>query len=130
MIDSASSTLFPVGPTLSLPSTVAPTPTRPCAGPCGTFLSQARLRAMPSARLCVPCLEQAGDVPVLKRYDDAGVDGEVHQSFFTNNKAIETEMHRRNRAAESSVRLIDTDLLEPGALSPEKYSIKVTALPS
>jgi hypothetical protein len=39
--------------------------TRICAGTCGLPISEARLKAKPSATLCVKCLEAAGDVPLL-----------------------------------------------------------------
>ncbi len=87
---------------------------------------------MPSARFCVSCQLELGDVPILRRYDDVGNDGEVHQTYFTSNSTLENEMHRRNMATDESVHLIDADLLEPQvtALSPETTSVHATNLSS
>jgi hypothetical protein len=69
---------------------------RMCAGDCGEPLSVKRLEANPAATFCVPCLEKAGDVPTIKRYDEVTPDGDVVSTVFTANKRIERQMRRTN----------------------------------
>ena len=75
-----------------------PTFTRLCLG-CDRPIPQARIKVMPAARFCVPCQERLGDVPPLRRLDDAGRDGEVQEIYFTSSsESLVRELHRRNRA--------------------------------
>lgn len=55
---------------------------------CGGPIPAARLAAIPGATRCVPCLTLAGDVPVWKRFDEPGPDGEVVETFFTDDKRL------------------------------------------
>jgi hypothetical protein len=63
---------------------------------CNDFIPLIRLKAKPDATECVPCLEQAGDVPRLKRFDQTTRDGERTEVLFTNNASIEDELRRTN----------------------------------
>lgn len=51
---------------------------------CDTEIPPARLKAMPTAASCVPCLEVTGDVAKIRRHDDhVGKNGEeVVETFF------------------------------------------------
>lgn len=53
-----------------------------------------RLKAVPRAEQCVPCLEAMGDVPRLRRYDEFTADGDKVETVFTSNEAIEYQMQR------------------------------------
>jgi hypothetical protein len=48
-----------------------------------------RLSAVPNARRCTPCLELAGDVPKIRRYDETLPDGDVVEIQFVHNPYIE-----------------------------------------
>lgn len=112
-------------------SSAIATKTRICSGPCNTSIPQARLRAMPSARFCVPCQELLGDVPILRRYDDVGAHGEVHQTYFTDDHAIEKEMRRRKLATKDSIQLTHPyQARDESTPSTENLSIKVNNLPT
>lgn len=71
---------------------------RMCQGGCGQPIPEKRLAAQPNARLCVPCLVAQGDVPQVKRFDEVGRDGEVHQTFFTKDRRIERQINHLNKA--------------------------------
>jgi hypothetical protein len=73
---------------------------------------------------------ELGDVPVLKRLDDVGQDGEVHQTYFTQNDTLEREMHRRNMAADSSLFDREQTEIDESSLSPERNSVAATNLAS
>lgn len=87
---------------------------------CEEPIPTARLKAMPSARLCVPCLEKAGDVPIIRRYDEAGVDGDTAQTYYVNNRDIERERLRRSNAT-GTARFVEAD--EPDALDLDSVSV-------
>jgi hypothetical protein len=69
-----------------------------CSG-CGEPLAEKRLQAVPNATECVPCLEKAGDIPTIKRYDETTPDGELVSTHFYKNKRIERQMRRVNTEA-------------------------------
>lgn len=61
---------------------------------CGEPIPEKRLKAVPDAVLCVPCLEARGDTPHIKRFDEFNDQREiVEQTFFT----TEPEFTRRIR---------------------------------
>lgn len=66
---------------------------------CNEAIPPKRLEAVPNAKLCVPCLEKSGDVPKLRRYDEAASDGDTVQTYFTDNKQIRSQITRNNRRA-------------------------------
>lgn len=86
-----------VGVQNELPARGTPTFLRICLK-CEGAIPQARVRAMPSARFCVPCQESLGDVAPIRRFDDSGVDGEMHESYFVSSADLEREMMRRREA--------------------------------
>jgi Prokaryotic dksA/traR C4-type zinc finger len=86
--------------------------TRLCTG-CNTGILEARLRAVPNATQCVSCLNAAGDVPLLRRFD--GV-------YFTENRSIEQEILRQSHMVS---KLSDNDPV----YSTETHSIKAVSLP-
>jgi hypothetical protein len=61
---------------------------------CGTSIPENRLRAMPNAYQCVPCLEKMGDVAPMRRYDEVGVDGEIISTFYLKNNYVESQQKR------------------------------------
>lgn len=66
---------------------------------CEEPIPQARIKAMPAARFCVPCQERLGDVPPIRRLDDTGRDGEVQEIYFTSSsESLVRELRRRSRA--------------------------------
>lgn len=65
---------------------------------CGEPIPAKRLAAIPNATTCVPCLEKQGDVPQIKRFDQATKDGMVEVTF-TENSSIERAMKRLNTVA-------------------------------
>lgn len=65
---------------------------------CGKRLSEARLKAMPSADTCVPCLDAAGDVVRYKQYDDNDV-----ATVYTHNSLLERRRRRLNRRVPSNL---------------------------
>lgn len=70
--------------------------TRPCRV-CGDDIPQKRMEATQGrARECVTCLELLGDVPRIKRFDEAGADGEVVETVFYHNSYVEEQMERVN----------------------------------
>lgn len=79
--------------TLELPPTVA----RLCAS-CGESIPAARLQATGhTATLCVPCLEQQGDVPVLRRLDEYLPDGDKVETLFTENSSFDRYMRHMSQ---------------------------------
>lgn len=78
-----------------IPSPVVPSS---CAE-CGTALSARRLAAQPHATHCVPCLEQCGDVPLIKRFDDYyGTEGEhCEEIYFRHDAYIEDQIQATHR---------------------------------
>jgi len=60
---------------------------------CGDPITEARLKAIPTARQCVPCLEQAGDVPRLRRLDEVTNEGTV-ETYFIENPYISSSLRR------------------------------------
>jgi hypothetical protein len=66
---------------------------------CDQPIPEKRLRAVPAATLCVPCLEAQGDVPKIKRYDETAKDGEIIQTVFTRNRTLESQIKRVNTIA-------------------------------
>lgn len=73
--------------------------TRQCQGTCGQPIPANRLAAQPNARLCVQCLEAAGDVLPIKRFDETTGDGEQVQTLFTKDRRIERQMNHLNKSA-------------------------------
>ncbi len=62
---------------------------------CGKEIPVKRLEAKPNATNCVPCLEKAGDVRRVKRYDEHDYYGnEIAHVYFTDDAALETQMRR------------------------------------
>lgn len=49
---------------------------------CNIEISKARLAAMPFTNRCTLCTELSGDVTPIKRYDEPGMDGEVHSTYY------------------------------------------------
>lgn len=60
---------------------------------CGEVISEARLKAIPDAKACVTCAAK-NDVPRIKRFDDHTENGEVTETYYTKNHAIEAEVER------------------------------------
>ena len=60
---------------------------------CGEAISEARLKAIPDAKTCVTCVAK-NDVPRIKRFDDHTENGEVTETYYTKNHAIEAEIER------------------------------------
>lgn len=60
---------------------------------CGKLLSPARLQAKPNATQCVPCLEAAGDVPIIRRYDEVNHET-THQTYYTHNLELDIARQR------------------------------------
>lgn len=57
---------------------------------CEEPIPEARLKAIPTATLCVPCKVNQGDEPRIKRIDEFNQDGEiVAQTLFTTNQYAE-----------------------------------------
>lgn len=50
---------------------------------------------MPNATMCVPCLTTAGDVPVLRRFDETLPTGEVVETYFTSDPRIQRQINHR-----------------------------------
>jgi hypothetical protein len=61
---------------------------------CGGNIPATRLRAVPTAVLCVPCLETAGDVPRIQQFSERTKDGDVITTQFRSNHQIETQLRR------------------------------------
>jgi hypothetical protein len=62
---------------------------------CGQQIPAKRLEAKPNARECVPCLEKAGDVKRVKRYDEHDQWGnEIAQVYFTDDPELEARLRR------------------------------------
>lgn len=84
---------------------------------CGKAIPLGRLKAVPSATLCVPCLISLGDVLPIKRFDEACVEGIV-ESYFTRDLAFESQIHReRTHAVTNKVlaEITESDVIEPMA---------------
>jgi hypothetical protein len=79
--------------------TIAHPPVDRLCEECDQPIPQKRLRAVPTATLCVPCLEAQGDVPKIKRYDETAKDGEIIQTVFTRNRTLESAIRRVNTIA-------------------------------
>jgi hypothetical protein len=60
---------------------------RACAGSCGQAIPTKRLLARPNALMCVPCQEAAGDVLVIRRFDEFDVDGNLLETYFSDTPA-------------------------------------------
>lgn len=67
--------------------------TRSCTV-CGSLIPPARLKAVPNARACVPCLEANGDVPPIRRIDSSSPSGETDEVYFTENRYFEEHLSR------------------------------------
>jgi hypothetical protein len=94
---------------------------RICLGACGALIPEARLKVKPNATMCVPCLTAAGDVPVLRRFDQETENGTV-EAFFTRDTSTLSKVNRRRaRAVDHSV--------EDANVAPEHTSILTTSLP-
>lgn len=61
---------------------------------CSEAIPAARLKAQPRATKCVPCLNAAGDVPLLRRFDEQSAQGTV-ETLFTNDAKLEREILRQ-----------------------------------
>jgi hypothetical protein len=62
---------------------------------CEESIPPARLKAVPNARMCVPCLEGLGDVPRIKKFEEHSESGELlSETFFTKNPYIEHQIGR------------------------------------
>lgn len=83
---------------------------------------------MPSAVLCVPCLNMAGDVPTLKRFDEFLPDGVVMETYFTHDPRIERQMKRMNvRVADSAAFAVAVG--DDSHLTPEINQVVAVARP-
>jgi hypothetical protein len=70
-----------------------------CCRLCGDVIPQIRLDATKGrATECVTCLTLLGDVPTIKRFDEAGQDGIVETVFYRNSY-VEKQMNRVNHVA-------------------------------
>ncbi len=54
---------------------------------CGSPLSPERLTTMPESKLCVPCLESVGDVPLIRRFDEF-VGEDKFELFYTSDEVV------------------------------------------
>jgi len=54
---------------------------------------------MPSATECVPCLEAAGDVPRIRRFDQATKEGIIEISYLDGDREMERAVARLNQLA-------------------------------
>lgn len=68
---------------------------------CAAPIPEARLKALPTATKCIPCLLKEGDVLKLKRHDDHfGNEGEIVEIYFKKpSHYVERTMQRLNGAA-------------------------------
>jgi hypothetical protein len=62
---------------------------------CGNPIPEKRIVANPKATECVPCLENLGDVPPLKRFDET-VGEEVYSTMFQKNVYIDKSIYHQN----------------------------------
>lgn len=76
----------------AIDSTIASVKTRACES-CHEPIPQARLRAVPNARQCVACLTAAGDVPLLRRFDQHA-NGEQSTPYFTTDQRAANRISR------------------------------------
>lgn len=91
-----------------------PVRSRNCAGNCGGEIPAKRLAVMPNATLCVDCLEAAGDVPVVRRFDEFMPDGERVETVFVRNRHIEGAIKRAaHTAAPDDAFYIDDERITP-----------------
>lgn len=61
---------------------------------CFMPIPTARLLAKPDASMCVKCLEESGDVSLVKRHDEY-VGEELVSSFFTHDTYITNNLNRK-----------------------------------
>ena len=57
---------------------------------------------MPNSTMCVTCLTEDGDVPIIRRFDEQLPDGEVSQVFFTDNSRIARQLRHTNSVVAGS----------------------------
>lgn len=70
---------------------------------CGCTITEKRLKAMPSASLCVVC-QEAADIPV-KLYHDPTPDGGEEEIFYYKNPYIERQVERRSVGVQNILRM-------------------------
>jgi hypothetical protein len=67
---------------------------------------------MPSATVCVPCLQAKGDVPQLRRFDEITPSGDKVETIFTHDRQIEGAIKRAAHvAAPDSAFITDDEIL-------------------
>jgi hypothetical protein len=104
--------------------------TRQCAGLCGQPIPNKRLIARPNARMCVPCQEAAGDIPVIRRFDETTADGNKLETFFSTDvdPRLTRYMHRLNTVTPADI-YFDLALGDDSHLTREGDSIIDVARP-
>lgn len=65
---------------------------------CGESIPANRLAAVPGATQCVPCLQAAGDVPRIKRFDETTKDDLVVETYYVRNPYIELQQAKQRIA--------------------------------
>ena len=98
---------------------------------CSHPIPSARLAALPNTRMCIICQSLNESNTQIRRYDEIGLDGETHSTYFTQDDSIEREMKRRNHVIDNSLHTPEDEslgyALNP---SPETVSIGALNLPS
>lgn len=77
---------------------------------CEEPISQARLQAIPNATQCVGCLTAAGDVPLVRRFDEQTGDNETVSVYGDSNTRVRTSISSLKSLKESSDDEQDTPL--------------------
>src|SRR5271157_2784061 len=84
---------------------------------CGKEIPSIRLRAVPSAILCVPCLTALGDVLPLRRFDEHNKE-DIVETLFVQNGEIDRQIRReRTHVIHGRVlaEITESDVIEPMA---------------
>lgn len=68
---------------------------------CSKEIPAARLKAKPNIHLCVECLSNQGDVPLLHRFDEH-IGGNVVDTLYTTNQAFDNQIKRERTHRVSS----------------------------
>lgn len=74
---------------------------------CGEPIAEYRLRIQPTARQCVPCLNAAGDVAPIKRFDEMSGENSV-ETYFIRDYAIERQAYRAQTCTPDAKVLADS----------------------
>lgn len=63
-----------------------------------------RIAANPRAIYCVPCLNDMGDVPLMRRFDEAVGDDQAQTMFLSGDKRMEAAVHKVQTTTVPSMR--------------------------